>query len=83
MGLTNENLTAPLSEGTYLQRLASYVTKIRDHHIVQQIFQALSHYKRVLVVYGCSHYAIQRNVLIKYLENPIYMIDRKSLMRLK
>jgi NADPH-dependent 7-cyano-7-deazaguanine reductase QueF-like protein len=55
---------APLSDGVYFtQRVSSEIGLIRDRHIVQVICNTLIKYDCVLVVFGKSHLATQRNFI--------------------
>lgn len=71
--LMNPNHCAPLSNGTPLQQLASAVSTIRDQHILFIILKAMKTYKKVLIIYGHSHFVTQKDVLCAYFGKPCYV----------
>ena len=71
--LMDPNHCAPLRHGTPLQQLASTVSVIRDQHILYVILKAIKTYKKVLVVYGHSHFVTQKDVLCAHFGKPRYV----------
>jgi hypothetical protein len=70
--LIDQNQTAPIENGQYLQKLSSNISIIRDKHILTLIFKMLDQGKNVMVVLGASHYPLQKDVLEQYLGRPSY-----------
>lgn len=70
--LVDSCATAPLIGGTRLQQIASVIEKSRDPEILSRIIMATGKYKRVLVVYGGSHYYIQHKELEQRFGQPRY-----------
>ncbi len=71
--LMDPNHCAPLRHGTPLQQLASTVSVIRDQHILSVILKAMKTHKKVLVVYGHSHFVTQKDVLWAHFGKPRYV----------
>jgi hypothetical protein len=71
--LMDPNHCAPLRHGTPLQQLASTVSVIRDQHILSVILKAMKTHKKVLVVYGHSHFVTQKDVLCAHFGKPRYV----------
>ncbi|MFN7038057.1 MAG: hypothetical protein ACK4OM_00600 [Alphaproteobacteria bacterium] len=69
--LINANFTAPIKDGNYLQQLSSIIGIERDKHIVKIIFNSLSRYNKVLIVYGHSHVLTQLPAFEAYIDNYI------------
>lgn len=79
--LINTQTIAPIENGQYLQRLSSRIGIMRNANIVEMILKNITKHKRVLVVYGASHYFIEKSLLEKRLGNPVYLKDAKSIHR--
>ena len=71
--LMDPNHCAPLRHGTPLQQLASTVSVIRDQHILSVILKAMKTHKKVLVVYGHSHFVTKKDVLCVHFGKPRYV----------
>ena len=71
--LMDPNHCAPLHNGTPLQQLASTVNVIRDQYILSVILKAVKTYKKVLVIYGHSHFVTQKDVLCTHFGKPCYI----------
>lgn len=70
--MVNPLFVAPLSNGSKLQVMANKLEWIRDKHILRTILDYFRQYKRVLVVYGHSHFLTQIDVLEQHLGKPSY-----------
>lgn len=70
--LIDPNIAAPIKNGTYVQRLSTKISDIRNKHIVSVILKSLVTHKKVLIIYGHSHFPTQKDVLIQYLGKPKY-----------
>lgn len=70
--IVDEKFTAPISDGNYIEKLSNLNLMIRDKHILNVILNHTKKYKKVLVIYGGSHYVTQKDVLEKYLGKPQY-----------
>ncbi len=71
--LMDPNHCAPIHNGTPLQQLASTVSVIRDKHILSVILKAMKTYKKVLIVYGHSHFVTQKEILWAHFGKPCYV----------
>ncbi len=80
--LMDPNHCAPLHNGTPLQQLASTVSIIRDEHILSVILKAMKTYKKVLVVYGHSHFVTQKDVLCAGFGKPCYVTAKTNRLSL-
>ncbi len=61
---------APIANGTYVQQLSSKVSVMRDRHIIAVILKSLAKYRKVLIIYGHSHFPTQKDVLCHHLGKP-------------
>jgi hypothetical protein len=68
------NDTAPLSTSgaTFIQKISSVIGMARDCSVVTHIAQALNNYSNVLVVYGASHFLVEKNSLEQMVAKPNY-----------
>lgn len=71
--LIDSNTTAPIKNGTSLHQLSSKISVIRDKHIISVILKSLTTHKKILIVYGHSHFPIQKDVLAQYLGQPKFI----------
>lgn len=71
--LIDSNNSAPIKNGTYLQQLSSKISVIRDRHIISVILKNLKTHKKILIVYGHSHFPTQKDVLAQYLGQPKFI----------
>jgi hypothetical protein len=71
--LIDPNNPAPINNGTNLQQFSSKISIIRDKYIISVILKNLTKHKKVLVIYGHSHFPTQKDVLSKYLGNPKFI----------
>ncbi len=62
--------TAGVKEGEPLQRVAHEIGILRNKEILTTILDAKKEHKKILVVYGGSHYYVQHKVLDKYFGQP-------------
>lgn len=69
--LMDTNLVAPIPNGNNLQQISSKINLLRDQHILKVIFDSFSSFKRVLVIYGASHFLTQRDVFVQYFGKEI------------
>jgi len=68
---------APLAEGaTFTQRLSAVIGKVRNEHIVRVTEEMLNKFGRVLVVYGSSHYPMQKLAIESMLGKPSRISDQ-------
>jgi hypothetical protein len=70
--MVNPLFVAPLSNGSKIQQMSNKLEWIRDRHILRTILDYFRQYKRVLVVYGHSHFLTQIDVLEQHLGKPSY-----------
>jgi hypothetical protein len=68
--------TAPLADGTPIQRISAVIDKARNQAMVEQIARMLHVHDRVLVVLGASHLAVQRKALEAMLGPAVEQSDR-------
>ena len=80
--LIDSNTTAPIRNGTSLHKLSSKISVIRDKHIISVILKSLTIHKKILIVYGHSHFPTQKDVLAQYLGQPKF-IRSNSEIKLK
>lgn len=66
---------SPLKGGTFVQHLSYNVGLIRDSNIVKVIAELMHENTRVMVLYGSSHFPVQRKVLEKMFGTPIYIVS--------
>lgn len=71
--LIDSNTTAPIKNGTSLHQLSSKISVIRDKHIISVILKSLTTHKKILIVYGHSHFPTQKDVLAQYLGQPKFI----------
>lgn len=76
--LLNSELTAPIENGNYLQKLSSKIGVVRDSHVVQTILTNLKSKKKILVIFGKSHLPVQISDLERNLGYPHYFTDPQS-----
>ncbi|MCP4923442.1 MAG: hypothetical protein GY915_05355 [bacterium] len=57
-----------------LKRIKDAVLRVRDEEILTRIIESEEKYKRVLIVYGSSHYYVQYLELEKYFGTPEYSV---------
>ena len=79
---------APFEKGKlFTQNISSVVCKIQDQFIVMKIEETLNTYDSVLVVYGGSHWSIQKNINGKLIRNTrvysTFVISLKSTKKSK
>ena|GEM_PF-1599222 len=65
-------------EATFIQNVSGHVNTVREANIISTIAKTLNKYDRVLVVYGSSHYAMERRALKKMLGTPSMYIKKFS-----
>lgn len=56
-----------------LHQLSSKISVIRDKHIISVILKSLTRHKKILIVYGHSHFPVQKDVLAQYLGTPKFI----------
>jgi len=71
--MKDPKFVAPFANGNKLQEIANKNEWIRDRHILKVIFDSVLKYKRVLVIYGHSHFLTQIDVLEQHLGKPTYL----------
>ena len=71
--IVNSKFTDPIKNGNYIQRLSNTNVFIRDKHVLQVILNHMQKHKKILVIFGFSHYPLQKDVLEKYLGKPSYI----------
>jgi len=59
---------SPIKEGNNIQRLSYKTGEIRDKYMLHIILASLSNFKKVLVVFGGSHWLVQKETLKQHLE---------------
>ena len=74
--IIDTEFTAPIGNGNYLQKLSNKIGLMRDQNALNVILNNLKSYKKVLVIFGASHYPIQKDVLEKYLGKPSYSYNK-------
>ena len=62
--------TAPIEGPYYTQKISLEVTKIRDMNILKTVSCMMNKYKKVLVIYGSSHYRVEHNAIKAALGEP-------------
>ena len=70
--LIDNELAAPITNGTYLQNMSSRIGLIRDKKALEIILNNTTKYKKIIVVFGGSHYTTQKEVLEQYWGKPDY-----------
>lgn len=71
--LIDPNTSAPIKNGTSLHQLSSKISLIRDKHIISVILKSLITHKKVLIIYGHSHFPTQKDILSQYLGKPKFI----------
>lgn len=68
-----ESWVYPLSgpKANYFQTISSAITYARDKNILKTFADSLNQYDRVLVVYGGSHFSVQKDVLKEMMGDPV------------
>lgn len=77
--LIDTNYTAPIETGQYLQKISNEINSIRDQHILKVVFKMLEQHKKVMIVFGASHYPLQKDVLEQHLGRAQYFQKREEL----
>ena len=68
--ITEGEYSMPHKNGNYMQRLSHEVNMVRDTSVVNVISKSLKKYQHVMVIYGGSHYSIEKKVLQDMLGSP-------------
>lgn len=73
--MLSSECSAPIKNGDFVQKLAYEIGKIRDTQILkilEKYSSESSEFKKILIVYGCSHYYQQYPILKEKFGTPKY-----------